>query len=84
MWSISICTGERSSARSACEYQEQDRDRWCSHTAWGQEFWQVLAQWIWNIRLELGHALHPTPMRMTEFAPASANEEVSAARAPIP
>jgi hypothetical protein len=53
---------------------EQDVDRWCSHTAWGQEFWQILAQWLWNLRLELGHVLHPTPMRTTEFAPASTNE----------
>ncbi|GHO49743.1 hypothetical protein [Ktedonospora formicarum] len=28
----------------ADEDQEQDPDRWCSHTAWGQEFWQILAQ----------------------------------------
>jgi hypothetical protein len=50
--------------------EEQDPDRWCSHSAWGQECWQVVAQWIWNIRLELGHQLGPTPLRMTEFAPA--------------
>ncbi len=25
---------------------------------------------MWNLRLELGHRLHPTPMRTTEFAPA--------------
>ena len=54
------------------EDQEQDPDRWCSHTAFGQEFWLILAQWIWNLRLELGHLLHPTPMRTTEFAPAQA------------
>lgn len=52
------------------EDKEQEPDRWCSHTAWGQEFWLILAQWIWNLRLELGHAFHPTPMRTTEFAPA--------------
>ena len=52
------------------EDQEQDPDRWCSHTACGQEFWQVLSQWIWNLRLELGHALHSPAMRTTEFAPA--------------
>ncbi len=49
---------------------EQDPDRWCSHTPCGQEFWQILNQWVWNLRLELGHALHPTAMRITEFAPA--------------
>ncbi len=52
----------------ADENKEQAPGRWCSHTAWGQEFWLILAQWVWNIRLELGHALHPTPMRTTEFA----------------
>jgi hypothetical protein len=52
------------------EDEEQDPDRWCSHSAWGQECWQLVAQWIWNIRLELGHQLEPIPLRMTEFAPA--------------
>jgi hypothetical protein len=54
------------------EDKEQDPDRWCSHTAWGQEFWQVMSQWVWNLRLQLGHRLHPTPMCTTEFAPAQA------------
>ena len=49
---------------------EQDSDRWCSHAAWGQECWQVISQWIWNLRLELGHQLKPHPLRTTEFAPA--------------
>ncbi|GHO58207.1 hypothetical protein [Ktedonobacter robiniae] len=49
---------------------EQDPDRWCSHAAWGQEAWQIISQWVWNIRLELGHQLEPTPVRTTEFAPA--------------
>jgi hypothetical protein len=54
----------------ADEDTEQDPDRWCSHAAWGQEAWQVVSQWVWNIRLELGHQLEPTPLRITEFAPA--------------
>ncbi len=57
------------------EDQEQDPDRWCSHTAWGQEFWQILSQWVWNLRLEVGHTLHPTPMRTTEFARAALSAE---------
>ncbi len=57
------------------EDQEQDPDRWSSHSACGQEFWQILSQWVWNLRLELGHALHPTAMRTTEFAPAVVSEE---------
>jgi len=52
------------------EDQEQDPDRWCSRTHYGQEFWQILSQWVWNLRLELGHMLNPTAMRTTEFAPA--------------
>jgi hypothetical protein len=49
---------------------EQDPDRWCSHSAWGQECWQVISQWTWNLRLELGHRLKPQPLRTTEFVPA--------------
>ena len=54
----------------ADEDEEQDPDRWCSHSAWGQECWQLVSQWVWNLRLELGHQLHPDPVRTTEFAPA--------------
>ena len=54
----------------ADEDQEQEPDRWCSHAAWGQECWQILSQWVWNLRLELGHLLAPEPVRTTEFAPA--------------
>jgi hypothetical protein len=52
------------------EDQAQESDRWCSHAACGQECWQVVSQWVWNLRLELGHRLHPAPVRTTEFAPA--------------
>jgi hypothetical protein len=51
------------------EDQEIDPDRWCSHSVWGQECWQLIAQWVWNLRLELGHQLKPQPSRTTEFAP---------------
>ncbi len=54
----------------ADEDQEQDPDRWCSHASSGQECWQIVSQWVWNLRLELGHQLEPSPMRTTEFAPA--------------
>ncbi len=50
------------------EDQEQDPDRWVSHTATGQEAWQLISQWVWNLRLELGHQLHPDPVRTTEFS----------------
>ena len=60
---------------------EQDPDRWCSHAPLGQECWQILSQWVWNLRLELGHQLEPTPVRTTEFAPALAPEPDAAAPA---
>jgi len=67
----------------ADEDREQDPDRWCSHCAWGQECWQVVSQWLWNLRLELGHQLEPTPLRTTEFAPAlSPHSEQAATRPP--
>jgi hypothetical protein len=52
------------------EDEELEPDRWCSHSTWGQEAWQIVAQWTWNLRLELGHKLAPEPVRTTEFAPA--------------
>jgi hypothetical protein len=61
---------------------EQDPDRWCSHAAWGQECWQLVAQWVWNLRLELGHQLSPTPLRITEFAPAIAPQSEQAPTRP--
>lgn len=54
----------------ADEDVEQDPDRWCSQSSCGQECWQVVAQWIWNVRLELGYQLHPDPVRTTVFASA--------------
>ncbi|GCE18696.1 hypothetical protein KDK_24960 [Dictyobacter kobayashii] len=52
---------------------EQDSDRWCSRTACGQEFWQIVNQWLWNLRLDLGQRLSPSSIRWTEFAPALAS-----------
>jgi hypothetical protein len=60
----------------ADEDGEQDPDRWCSHTSCGQEFWQILSQWVWNLRLECGQHCSPTQLRTTIFA--SANEPVPA------
>jgi hypothetical protein len=68
----------------ADEDQEQDPDRWCSHSPCGQEAWQILAQWVWNVRLELGHHLEPTAMRVTEFAPALAPGPEEAPPSPTP
>ncbi len=40
----------------------------------------MVAQWTWNLRLELGHQLHPDSVRTTEFAPAlpTQHEQTSA------
>ncbi|HEU5380874.1 MAG TPA: hypothetical protein VFV38_36080, partial [Ktedonobacteraceae bacterium] len=37
----------------------------------------------WNLRLELGHQLEPTPLRITAFAPAIAEPRSQAATRPI-
>ena len=66
----------------ADEDQEIDPDRWCSHSAWGQECWQLISQWVWNLRLELGHQLEPTPIRITEFAPTIPPQSEQAALRP--
>jgi hypothetical protein len=55
----------------ADEDQEQSTDRWCSRSAYGQEFWQILSQWLWNLRLDLGQHLSPSALCVTEFAPAA-------------
>jgi len=67
------------------EDQEQDPDRWCSHTADGQEFWQIVSQWVWNMRLELGAVVQEQPLRWTCWldpqsdAPAAPSLPVTAA-----
>jgi len=68
----------------ADEDVEQDPDRWASHTATGQECWQIVSQWVWNLRLELGHQLHPDPVRTTEFAPALPSAHDQAPDLPSP
>jgi hypothetical protein len=50
------------------EDAEQDPDRWCSHCPHGQEFWQVLSQWVWNTRLEMGQVCQALPPRWTRWS----------------
>jgi len=52
------------------EDQEQDPDRWCSCTPHGQEFWQIMSQWLWNTRLELGVIGQEHALRWTHWSPA--------------
>ena len=47
---------------------EQSPDRWCSRTPCGQELWQILNQWVWNIRTRLGLLAQPEPLRWTAWA----------------
>jgi hypothetical protein len=67
----------------ADEDQEQDADRWCSATSWGQECWQILAHWVWNLRIELAHLAQPTELRTTQMAEAALSEP-SAEPLPVP
>ena len=49
----------------------------------GQEFAQIFAQWVWNLRLELGHQLVPAELRTTEFASVHESEAFSTDK-PLP
>lgn len=53
----------------ADEGHEQDSDRWSSYTPHGQETWQILSHWMWNLRQELSQQWQPTSMRLTKFSP---------------
>jgi hypothetical protein len=50
----------------ADEDVEEDPDRWCSYTEYGQELWQIACQWIWNLRLSLSHVMQGEELRNTE------------------
>ncbi len=50
MSSSCICIAAHYAPALADEDDEQDPDRWCSHSAWGQECWQLVSQWVWNLR----------------------------------
>ncbi len=62
----------------ADEDVEQDSDWWYSHTPYSQDFCQILAQWVWNLCLELGQKLSPSELHTTEFAKAMVIEPASA------
>lgn len=54
---------------------EQDPDRWTSSNPHGQEFWQILSQWVWNLRLRLGAAALAPETRCTLWSPAQLPSE---------
>jgi hypothetical protein len=53
----------------ADEDREGDPDRWCSLSASGQEFWQIVWQWVWNLRLAFSAGCTQAPLREMEWAP---------------
>ena len=61
------------------EDREGDCDRWCSWHPEGQEFWQILSQWVWNWRLWLGFAHQPQAVRQTLWVPPPTPVEMTAA-----
>jgi len=65
----------------ADEDQEEDADRWCSGTPWGQECWQILAQWVWNLRMELSQHTWPSALRTTQLAEAVSPETAATVEA---
>ena len=66
------------------EDQEQDPDRWCSHNPYGQECWQILNQWVWNTRLELGQVGQERPLRWTIWSAAPPDRPAAAVVPPPP
>jgi hypothetical protein len=60
------------------EDREIDPDRWVSGHPQGQELWQILAQWVWNLRLQLGLVAAPCAPRVTRWSKAPTCSEVAA------
>lgn len=53
----------------ADEDREGDPDRWCSLSASGQECWQIVWQWVWNLRLAFPAGSGDISLREMEWAP---------------
>ena len=60
---------------------ELDPDRWFSGAPHGQELAQILAQWTWNKRLQLGLVVTPCEPRVTLWSEALPSVETTPARA---
>jgi hypothetical protein len=63
----------------ADEDREGDPDRWCSLTPGGQEFWHIIWQWVWNLRLAFSTRWSETPLREMEWAPSHTGSSLSVA-----
>jgi hypothetical protein len=67
----------------ADEDQEGNPDRRCSLAACGQEVWQIVWQWVWNLRLAVSAGCTETPLRETEWAlPQTGSAQAIAVPAP--
>jgi hypothetical protein len=66
------------------EDEEQDPDRWCSCTPNGQDFWQIVSQWVWNTRLELGQVAQETALRTTSWQVASMSTPATVPAGDVP
>jgi hypothetical protein len=51
------------------EDREGDPDRCCSLSACGQELWQIVWHWVWNLRLAYSAGCAQAPLRELEWAP---------------
>ncbi|MEP0913306.1 transposase [Leptolyngbya sp. GB1-A1] len=59
------------------EDEEQEMDRLCSWSASGQEFWQILSQWVWNWRVWMGwQEAEVPPVRQTLWSEVKALPDV--------
>jgi hypothetical protein len=81
-----ICTSiaARRETVLADEDDEQESDRWYSHTPCCQEFAQILAQWVWNLRLSLGKGMQGNALREIEWAPPKATTLLLLTPEPVP
>lgn len=75
---------EPGTAVLADEDVEEDPDRWCSYTECGQELWQIVCQWVWNLRLSLGKKMQGDALREIEWAPPKATTLLSLTPEPVP
>jgi hypothetical protein len=69
---ISTCTGERSRRFSAMKTKSKILIVGFLRPSMDRRFGKFCEPGMWNLRLELGHRLRPTPVRTTEMAPAQA------------
>lgn len=66
------------------EDRETDPDRWVSAHPHGQELGEILAQWVWNLRLQLGLSIDQRPARCTLWAEAQPSSATSPPTTPAP